>query len=139
MKLPTEEVDDVTALRTSWRKLVKRASDISSDLHHMQVIQAKPFVFHTAVNMTDISWLCLAANGCLEKFDIHNACVSKQGAFRKKLITEVTGLKQDARSFRIEWDAHGPMTLGLDPLEAEHRLKKYQPAFEVSKHCYGNL
>ena len=75
----------------------------------------------------------------MTNLNLHNACVSKQGAFRKKLITEVTGLKQDARSFRIEWDAHGPMTLGLDPLEAEHRLKKYQPAFEVSKHCYGNL
>lgn len=81
----------------------------------------------------------LAANGCRNKFDIHNACVSKQGAFRKKLITEVTCLKQEARSFRIEWDAHGPMTPGLDPLEAEHRLKKYQPAFEVSTHCHGNL
>lgn len=54
-----------------------------------------------------------------------------QGPFRKKLIGDVTAFKQDVRSFRIEWDAHGPMAPGLDPMEAERRLKKFQPAFEV--------
>ena len=57
--------------------------------------------------------------------------VALQEPFRKKLVAEVAALKQDARSFRIEWDAHGPMAPGLDPMEAEHRLKKFQPAFEV--------
>ena len=47
------------------------------------------------------------------------------------MVAEVAVLKQDARSFRIEWDAHGPMAPGLDPIEAEHRLKKFQPAFKV--------
>lgn len=62
------------------------------------------------------------------------AGVCKQGSFRKRLLAEVAEFKQDARSFRIEWDAHGPMIAGLDPVEAEHRLRKLQPVFEVSAH-----
>ena len=50
-------------------------------------------------------------------------------------MAEVAALKADARSFRIEWDAHGPMAPALDPMEAEHRLKKFQPAFEVCCPC----
>ena len=62
--------------------------------------------------------------------------VNLQEPFRKKLVAEVAALKADARSFRIEWDAHGPMAPGLDPMEAEQRLKKFQPAFEVWPcHC----
>ena len=57
-----------------------------------------------------------------------------QGTFRKQVIAEVAVLKQDARSFRIEWDAHGPTIAGLDPIEAEHRLKRMQPVFEVCAH-----
>lgn len=54
-----------------------------------------------------------------------------QSSFRQRLVAEVAALKDDAQSFRIEWDAHGPMTPGLEPIEAERRLKRFQPAFEV--------
>ena len=64
---------------------------------------------------------------------IYVACCT-QGAFRKRLVAEAAGLKQDAQAFRIEWDAHGPMIAGLSPIDAEHRLKKLQPVFEVCAH-----
>jgi hypothetical protein len=54
-----------------------------------------------------------------------------QGGFRKKLMAEVAAFVQDARSFRIEWEAYGPMVAGLDPMEAVERLQKFQQPFEV--------
>ena len=42
VKLPTEEVDDVAALRPAWRKLRKLASDISTDLHGLQASLRRP-------------------------------------------------------------------------------------------------
>ena len=57
--------------------------------------------------------------------------VYTQNSFRQRLVAEVAALKDDAQSFRIEWDVHGPMTPGLEPIEAERCLKKFQPAFEV--------
>ena len=37
MKLPTEEIDDVAAMRGSWRKITRCASNLSTDLHNSQV------------------------------------------------------------------------------------------------------
>ncbi len=37
----------------------------------------------------------------------------------------------DAQSFRRDWEAHGPMVPGLDPMEAVDRLKKFKQMFEV--------
>ena len=37
MRLPIEEVDDVAALRSSWKKLCNCAAALNLDLHQMQV------------------------------------------------------------------------------------------------------
>ena len=57
-------------------------------------------------------------------------CVEQAG-FQKKLVENVAALVADARSFRIEWEAHGPMVPGLDPMQAVERLKKFQQPFEA--------
>ena len=46
VRLPTEEVDDVAALRPAWRKLLKLASDISTDLHGLQASLTRPSLEH---------------------------------------------------------------------------------------------
>lgn len=58
-------------------------------------------------------------------------CLLEQAGFQKKLAADVGSFVADARSFRIEWEAHGPMVPGLDPMEAVDRLKKFQQPFEV--------
>lgn len=55
-----------------------------------------------------------------------------QGGFQKKLVADVAAFVQDVRSFRIEWEAYGPMVAGLDPMDAVERLQKFQQPFEVS-------
>lgn len=54
-----------------------------------------------------------------------------QAGFQKKLVADVGAFVADARSFRLEWEAHGPMVAGLDPMEAVSRLNKFQQPFEV--------
>lgn len=38
----------------------------------------------------------------------------------------------DARDFRADWVANGPMVLGLSPADAVIRLKLFQQMFEVT-------
>ena len=57
-----------------------------------------------------------------------------QVGFKRELIKEVKVFVADAQSFRTDWEAHGPMVPGLDPLEAVDRLKKFQQMFEVGPH-----
>ena len=54
-----------------------------------------------------------------------------QVGFRKRLLSEVAGFTVDARSFRLDWEANGPMVPGLDPMAAQERLQKFQQTFEV--------
>ncbi len=37
----------------------------------------------------------------------------------------------DAQAFRREWEGAGPMVVGLDPMEAMDRLRKFQQMLEV--------
>jgi len=37
VRVRTDEVDDVSGLRASWKKLRKRASEASDNLHGLQV------------------------------------------------------------------------------------------------------
>lgn len=46
-------------------------------------------------------------------------------------MQEAKAFVVDAKAFRKDWEAHGPMVQGLDPLEAMERLRKYQQMFEV--------
>ena len=43
----------------------------------------------------------------------------------------MAGFAVDARSFRLDWEANGPMVPGLDPMAAQERLQKFQQTFEV--------
>lgn len=54
-----------------------------------------------------------------------------QAGFKKTLIKEVSTFTVDARNFRTDWEANGPMVPNLAPLEAVERLKKFQQLFEV--------
>ena len=55
-----------------------------------------------------------------------------QVGFKKTLTKEVTAFATDAKAFRADWQANGPMVPGLAPLEAVERLKKFQQMFDVS-------
>ncbi len=46
-------------------------------------------------------------------------------------MENVAALVADARSFRMEWEALGPMVPGLDPMQAVERLNKFQQPFEA--------
>ena len=54
-----------------------------------------------------------------------------QVGFKKTLTKEVAAFAQDAKAFRGDWQANGPMVPGLAPLEAVERLKKFQQMFDV--------
>ena len=54
-----------------------------------------------------------------------------QAGFKKTLTKEVAAFATDAKSFRSDWQANGPMVPGLAPLEAVERLKKFQQMFDV--------
>lgn len=56
-----------------------------------------------------------------------------QAGFKKTLVKEVATFTVDARNFRSDWEASGPMVPNLAPLEAVERLKKFQQLFEVCK------
>lgn len=56
-----------------------------------------------------------------------------QVGFKKRLLSEVAGFAVDARSFRLDWEANGPMVPGLDPMAAQERLQKFQQTFEVGR------
>ena len=55
-----------------------------------------------------------------------------QVGFKKTLTKEVAAFATDAKAFRSDWQANGPMVPGLAPLEAVERLKKFQQMFDVS-------
>ena len=46
MRLPAEEIDDVAAMRGSWKKITRCASNLSTDLHQSQVshLEKSPFL-----------------------------------------------------------------------------------------------
>ena len=90
VRLPKDELDAVSDLRYSWRKLSKLALEVSDNLAKLQA------------------------------------------GFKKTLVKDVVTFTVDARNFRTDWEASGPMVPNLAPLEAVERLKKFQQLFEVS-------
>jgi len=65
--------------------------------------------------------------------DVSDTLTRMQVGFKRTLIREVKAFVIDAQNFRRDWEAHGPMVPGLDPMEAVDRLKKFQQMFEVRK------
>ena len=63
-------------------------------------------------------------------------CGGAQAGFKKTLVKEVGAFTIDARNFRADWQASGPMVPNLAPLEAVERLKKFQQLFEVCMPCF---
>jgi len=61
-----------------------------------------------------------------------------QVGFKRELIKEVKVFIIDVVSFRSDFDNHGPMVEGLDPMEAVDRLKKFQQLFDVRKRKWVN-
>ena len=58
-----------------------------------------------------------------------------QAGFKRQLKAEVAAFVVDARDFRADWLAKGPMAPNLTPTEAMLRLQKYKQQFEVSTSC----
>ena len=56
-----------------------------------------------------------------------------QAKFKKELVKEVKLFVADAISFRNDWETNGPITPGLDPMEAHDRLEKFQGYFSLRK------
>lgn len=54
-----------------------------------------------------------------------------QIGFRAQLRREVAAFAIDARDFRADWVANGPMLPNLNPAEAVVRLKLFSQMFEV--------
>lgn len=59
-------------------------------------------------------------------------CTVMQASFRSQLKKEVAAFVVDAREFRADWVANGPMVPSLAPADAVVRLKLFQPMFEAS-------
>ena len=179
--MPKDELDAVSDLRYSWKKLHKLATEVSDGLAKMQVGdvdtqhstaqrarshgqidgrasagQARNSMFaslsmqHHACGpaggtMQSLnppcwhqSWLNLviaserpgiSSRTCLDSLIIY---LGLQVGFKKTLTKEVTAFATDAKAFRADWQANGPMVPGLAPLEAVERLKKFQQMFDVS-------
>ena len=70
----------------------------------------------------------LSARTCM---DSPSFTLGLQVGFKKTLTKEVTAFATDAKAFRANWQANGPMVPGLAPLEAVERLKKFQQMFDV--------
>lgn len=49
---------------------------------------------------------------------------SLQGHFKKKLCTDVIKFVHDIKDFRKDYEENGPMVVGLNPNEANEKLKK---------------
>jgi len=49
---------------------------------------------------------------------------SMQGHFKKKLCTDVVKFVTDIKDFRKDYEENGPMVVGLNPNEANEKLKK---------------
>ena len=62
-----------------------------------------------------------------------------QVGFKRRLVKEVKAFVNDAKTFRNDFEANGPMVPGLAPMEAVGRLKKYQSAFATKKHKWNNF
>ena len=55
-----------------------------------------------------------------------------QAGFRSQLKREVAAFVVDAREFRADWTANGPMVPNLAPADAVVRLKLFQQTFEAN-------
>lgn len=58
-----------------------------------------------------------------------------QADFKRALLKDVRAFVDEAAAFRADWEEGGPTVPGLDPMEASHRLRKFQQLFEVW--CWG--
>lgn len=54
-----------------------------------------------------------------------------QSGFRTQLKSQISAFVVDARDFRADWVANGPMVPQLAPADAIIRLKLFQQMFEV--------
>ena len=115
-----EELDAVSDLRYSWKKLGKCASEASDQLASLQVCP-----LHRCCCREDSRMHSPRPYGREQSDPV------PQAGFRKELVKEVAAFVGDAHAFRTEWELQGPMVPGLDPMEAVDRLKKFQQLFEV--------
>ncbi len=53
-----------------------------------------------------------------------------QGSLKRDLVSAVKVFVSDVALFRSDFDRHGPMQTGIEPMEAYERLKKYKRLYE---------
>lgn len=73
------------------------------------------------------SWRKLLDRGA----EVATHIASCQGAFKKRLLTDVRAFTAEIAAFRADYAANGPMVDGLPPNEALERLRRYQDDFEL--------
>eukprot|EP00217_Crustomastix_stigmatica_P013603 CAMPEP_0183798542 /NCGR_PEP_ID=MMETSP0803_2-20130417/19119_1 /TAXON_ID=195967 /ORGANISM="Crustomastix stigmata, Strain CCMP3273" /LENGTH=4519 /DNA_ID=CAMNT_0026043227 /DNA_START=42 /DNA_END=13598 /DNA_ORIENTATION=- len=71
--------------------------------------------------------------------DVSDSLARLQGEKKKELLKDVKQFTAEAKSFRSDWEANGPMVPGLDPMDAVNRLKAMQALFEQKKRRWDNI
>ena len=75
---------------------------------------------------------CTLLMSILSYSGLMRCCTVMQASFRSQLKKEVAAFVVDAREFRADWVANGPMVSHLAPADAVVRLKLFQQIFEAS-------
>ena len=90
-----EEIDKITVLRSSWKRLLKQAESRTDEL------------------------------------------VRRQAGFKRGLIRDIRTFVEDVEHFRQDFLRNGPMVLGVEPMVAVERLKRFKEEFKIRERKYN--
>jgi len=65
--------------------------------------------------------------------DVTEEIAGLQAGFRKNLLEDVKGFKQDVENFRKDFLKNGPMVKGIAPKDAQDRLRRFEDEFDIRK------
>ena len=138
-----EDLEDVRTVMGVLREVREREAEIDSQLSPIEEMYALLVRYEVRVPKDELDSVGDLRYGWrkLRKLaqDVTDNLGRLQVGFKRTLVKEVKVFTNDAKSFRNDFEANGPMVPGLEPMEAVNRLKKYQSAFSTKKHRWTNF
>lgn len=132
-----EDLEDVRYIMTVLSELRSKEAEIDSVMSPIEDMYSLLLRYEVQVpkEETDMLSDMFYAWKKLRKLqsDVSEKLNRYQAKFKKELVKEVKLFVADAVSFRNDWETNGPITPGLDPMEAHDRLEKFQGYFLLRK------
>lgn len=138
-----EDLEDVRTVMDVLREVREREAEIDAQLSPIEEMYTLLVRYEVRVPKEELDAVADLRDGWkkLKKLsqDVTDNLGRLQVGFKRRLLKEVKAFVNDAKTFRNDFEANGPMVPGLAPMEAVGRLKKYQSAFATKKHKWNNF